>query len=114
MGRKTFESIGGKPLPKRPHIIVSRTMPESDTIAVARSLEDAIAKAKTYNTEIFICGGVEIYKQAIPLSDRMILSHIKGEHEGDAYFPEVDESQWDISKKDVRTDFTIVYYERKK
>jgi len=114
MGRKTFESIGSKPLPKRPHVIVSRTMPESDHVTVSRSLEDAITKAKTYDKEIFICGGVEIYKQAIPLSDHMILSHIDGEHEGDAYFPEFDETEWHITKKDVRTGFTIVYYERKK
>jgi dihydrofolate reductase len=114
MGRKTFESIGSKPLPKRPHVIVSRTMPESSQVDVSRSLEDAIDKAKTYADEVFICGGVEIYKQAIPLSDHMILSHIDGEHEGDAYFPEFDETEWHILKKDVRTGFTIVYYERKK
>lgn len=114
MGRKTYESVGGKPLPGRPHVIVSRTMPESDQIDVTRSLEEAINQAQTYNKNIFICGGVEIYKQSIPLSDHMILSHIEGTHEGDAYFPEFDENEWHITKKDVRDGFTIVYYERKK
>lgn len=114
MGRKTFESIGSKPLPKRPHVIVSRTLPETQNIDVTRSLEDAIQQAQTYNENIFICGGVEIYKQALPLSDHMILSHVEGSHEGDAYFPEFDETEWHITKKDVRDGFTIVYYERKK
>jgi dihydrofolate reductase len=113
MGRKTFESIGSKPLPNRHHIIVSRTMAESQEVDVSRSLDEAIEKARTYGSEIYICGGVEIYRQAIPLSDFMILSHIDGQHEGDAYFPEFDEAEWVIAKKDGRANFTIVYYERK-
>lgn len=113
MGRKTFESVGGKPLPKRPHVIVSRSMPETDGVAVCRSLEEGLKKAASYGHEVFICGGVEIYKQTLPLADRMILSYVEGDYDGDAYFPLFDESVWHVTKKDVRPEFTVVYYERK-
>ena len=112
MGRKTFESIGSRPLPHRPHVIVSRTMPKSDQVEVSRSLEEAIRLAQTYGEDVFICGGVEIYKQAIPLSDQMILSHIDGQHDGAAYFPNFELSEWEITKKDVHPGFAIVYYTR--
>lgn len=113
MGRKTFESVGSKPLPGRPHVIVSRSMPETEGVDVCRSLDEAIAKAESYGNEVFICGGSEIYREALPYTDRMMLSYIEGDYDGDAYFPEFDEEDWIVAKKDVHEKFTVVYYERK-
>ena len=114
MGRKTYRSIGSKPLPGRPHVIVSRSMPEGKDVDVCRSLEEAIQKAESYGREVFICGGGEIYRATLPKADRMILSHIHAEYEGDAYFPEFDERDWAITQKETRDQFTVVYYEREK
>lgn len=113
MGRKTFESVGGKPLPGRPHVIVSRTMPETDGVDVCRSLDEAIDRAKSYGKEVFICGGGQIYRELIPKADRMVLSYVEGDYDGDEYFPEFDEGEWEITKNDVHDKFTVVYYERK-
>ena len=113
MGRKTFESIGSKPLPGRPHVIVSRSMSETKGVDVCRSLDEAIKKAESYGAEVFICGGGEIYREALPHTDRMVLSYIEGDYDGDAHFPEFDEADWIVAKKDVHEKFTVVYYERK-
>ena len=114
MGRRTYRSIGSKPLPGRPHVIVSRSMPEAKNVDVCRSLKEAIQKAESYGREVFICGGGEIYRATLPKADRMILSYIHAEYEGDAYFPEFDEREWVITQKEPHDQFTVVYYERKK
>lgn len=113
MGRKTFESIGGKPLPKRKNIVVSRSMPPVKGIDVCRTLEDALAKAASYGSETFICGGEDIYRQTLPLADRMILSIVERKCDGDAHFPEFDETEWTVTKKETHPEFVILYYERK-
>jgi dihydrofolate reductase len=93
MGRKTFESIVailGHGLPGRPNIVITRD-PEwkYDKAIVAHSLEEGIVKAKKFNTdEIHIGGGAEIYKQALPLVDKLYLTLIDDDIEGDSYFPE--------------------------
>lgn len=114
VGRKTYQSWGGKPLPGRPHVIVSRTMPDTKGVDVCRSLEAAIEKAKSYGRKVFICGGGEIYRATLSKADRMILSYIDDEYPGDEYFPEFDENDWVILKKEVYDQFTVVYYERRK
>ncbi len=97
MGRKTFESIIaslGKPLPGRTNIVVTRdpTFPARFHLAgvvVASSIEEAIEKAKQApgGDEIFIGGGGEIYRQALPLVDKLYLTLIDDDKEGDSYFP---------------------------
>jgi dihydrofolate reductase len=92
MGRKTFESIVsvlGKPLPGRTNIVVTRdTAWQYDGAEVRHSIEDAIARAKELDAEeVFIGGGTEIYKQALPYVDKLYLTLIDDQKEGDAYFP---------------------------
>lgn len=87
-GRKTFESIG-KPLPGRTNIVVTRdanwTFPG---VLVARSVEEAIEKAKKIDAEeIYIGGGAQIYEQALPYVDKLYLTIIDDEKEGDSFFP---------------------------
>lgn len=92
MGRKTFESIVailGKPLPQRTNIVVTRDPAwQYEGVLVAHSLEEAIERAKELDQEeIFIGGGGEIYKAALPYVDKLYLTLIDDDKEGDSYFP---------------------------
>lgn len=89
MGRKTFDSIG-RLLPQRLNIIVTRDKNYSVTGAVVvTSLESAVEKAKMEKTdEIFVIGGGQIYTQAIDIADKLYLTIVHTEIEGDTYFPD--------------------------
>lgn len=93
MGRKTHESIG-KPLPGRTNIIVTHDMEYSSAgCFVVHSLGEAIqkAKGKEGSEEIFVIGGGELYKQALPLADKLYLTKIDQDLEGDVFFPDYSE-----------------------
>lgn len=94
MGRKTYESIG-RLLPKRPNIILSRTGFAIDGAYSAISLEQAVELAKNFanSDEIMILGGGELFKQAMPFADKLYLTEIQANIEGDTFF-EFDETQW--------------------
>ncbi|HNS29166.1 MAG TPA: dihydrofolate reductase [Tenuifilaceae bacterium] len=93
MGRKTYESIG-KPLPNRVNIVVSRDpLYKADGCIVVSSLEKALENSKN-DSEVFIIGGGELYRQALPLSGKLYLTRVHGDFEGDTFFPEIDETQW--------------------
>ncbi len=103
MGRKTFESIG-RALPNRLNIVVTR---KTDLVIqgalVCNSLEEALEKAKKAAgaDEIFIIGGGELYKEALPFTDRLYLTLIKANAEADVFFPEYEkEFTKEISKED--------------
>lgn len=103
MGRKTFESIlaiTGKPLPKRPNIVVTRNPDyQYEGVEVVDSLEAGLAAALKHNpTEIHIGGGSEMYKQALPYVDELKLTFVDDEPEGDSFFPDFAD-QFEISKK---------------
>ncbi|MDE1925276.1 MAG: dihydrofolate reductase [Patescibacteria group bacterium] len=88
MGRKTFESLG-KPLPNRTNIVITRdTSWSAEGIVVMHSIEEAVEKAKEIDKDkVFIIGGAQIYEQALPFVDRLYVTLIDEEKEGDAYFP---------------------------
>ena len=94
MGRKTFQSIG-KPLPGRPNIVITRH-PEfaAEGIRVVNSLDAAIEQARALGDEIMIIGGGEIYQAALPIADRIYMTRIELEPEGDVFFPELDAVDW--------------------
>ena len=93
MGRRTFEAVGCQPLPDRTNIIVSRTMEDSkEDYLVARSLEEAIAMAG--NQDVYITGGSGLYKESLPLVEKMYITEVHKEFEGDTWFPKFDESQF--------------------
>jgi dihydrofolate reductase len=86
MGRKTFESIG-RPLPGRTNIVLSRKPDfRAEGCIVANSLEDAL-RACCGAEDVFICGGEELYRQALPMADRIFLTVVHHPCSGDAYFP---------------------------
>lgn len=93
MGRKTFESLGSKPLPKRTNIVITRADREFEGALTAHSLEEAIRMAGE-DEEIFIMGGAQIYREALSVVDRMYITHVERDYEGDTVFPEIDYSQW--------------------
>lgn len=97
MGRKTFESMG-KPLPGRTSIVITRNKDyqvPSPHYAV-HSLDEALEVARSKGLEqVFILGGAEIFKLALPLTDEMIITEVDASPEGDTFFPPVDYSQWE-------------------
>ncbi len=101
MGRKTFESVN-KPLPGRLNIVVtSNPQWTYDTVKVAASLPEAIALAEAENfKEIFVIGGGEIYKQAMPLADKIYMTRVHAEIDADTFFPAIDEAQWKLTDKE--------------
>ena len=92
MGRKTFESIG-RPLPKRTNVVITRGDSEFEGCFVAHSIEEAV-KMFSPDEEVFIIGGAQIYKQALPLADKLYLTIVHRNYEGDTSFPEIDYSEW--------------------
>ena len=92
MGRKTFESIG-RPLPKRTNVVITRGDIEFEGCLVAHSIEEAV-KMFSPDEEVFIIGGAQIYKQALPLADKLYLTIVHRNYEGDTSFPEIDYSEW--------------------
>lgn len=112
MGRKTFESIG-KPLSDRINIVVSSTLHPQAGIMVCRNITAALTEATTFENDVFIIGGATIYRETIPFADIMYLSYIKQDYEGDAFFPEFNEKEWSIEKKEDHDEFELVVYHRK-
>jgi dihydrofolate reductase len=96
VGRKTFESIG-RPLPGRRMIVVTRDRNyKAEGCDLAHSVEDATRLARERGeSEVFICGGAEIYAQSIGIVGRMYLTFVGAEVAADTFFPEFDEQKWD-------------------
>ena len=106
MGRKTYDSIG-RPLPGRLNIILSRNAKLLiDGCSVVNSLKDAIALAeKTDASEIFITGGAYLYNEFLENTDRLYLTLIDEEFEGDTYFPDYTQFNWkEVTKENHKAD----------
>lgn len=101
MGRKSFEELG-RVLPGRPNIMITRQKDyNAEGLYIVPSLEAGIEKAKTFGTEeIFITGGGEIFKMALPIIDRLYLTRVHAEVTGDTYFPEFDPRGWKLVKNE--------------
>ena len=126
MGRRNYESIPHKfrPLPGRPNIVMSRNSEyDSRGASLVTSLEDALEIAREAGeSEAFIIGGGQIYTMALDarVVDTMYITHVHGEPDGDAFFPEFDSTQWTLTVLDQHPaddrhefSFTICKYDRK-
>ena len=124
MGRKTFESVGSKPLPGRLNIILSRQAApgqENDLLKFASDPSKAIQLAGDFGTkEVFIAGGAEIYRQFMPLANRIYMTRVHAHFEADSFFPDINTDEWTlIQNKDFNPDekhaysFSIQVWERK-
>ncbi len=114
MGRTTYESIGS-PLPGRTSIVLTRSPTWSvDGVVVAHTLTDALAHGLGRDDEVFLIGGAQVYAQALErgLVDRMVVTHVHLSPEGDAWFPEVDWTEWVESDRQVFDGYDIATYDR--
>jgi len=120
MGRKTFDSLG-RVLPGRPHVVITRDLhlqlPEN--CYRVKSLADAIAQGQQLTTEqepeVVIIGGAQIYNQALGCVDRLYVTEVHQEPEGDAQFPEIDLNQWkEVEREDHSgdIDYSFVTYQK--
>jgi dihydrofolate reductase len=103
MGRKTYESVG-KPLPNRRNIVITRQAIVIPGCEVVNSVEAALALCND-EAEVFIVGGAEIYKQSVHLTDRIYLTIVHRQFEGDSFFPEISEEEWaETAREDYQPD----------
>jgi dihydrofolate reductase len=110
MGRKTFESIG-KPLPNRETIVLSRSAfsrPEVKTIGSLDELPAIVA-----GRQAFICGGAQVYAQALPMCSELYLTLVKRDVEGDAFFPPFEDQFELVEEIRETTEFKILHYRRR-
>ncbi|NFH70294.1 dihydrofolate reductase [Clostridium botulinum] len=106
MGRKTFESLPGV-LPNRKHIILTRDKNfkvNSECVEIIYDFDELVSKYKNSDTEIFIIGGGEIYKQLLPHTNKLYLTKINKDFDGDTYFPQIN---YDDFKVDYKSDIII-------
>lgn len=118
MGRKTFESLPHGALPRRRNIIVSRTFGHIEGCTVYASLAEAL-EHETHQEEIFVIGGESIYRQTLPLADKLYLTVVdKATEKADSFFPSIEETEWLLTKKEMRNEnglpFSFLTYERKR
>ena len=114
MGRLTYESIG-RPLPGRTTVVVTRTAgwnAGDDGVLVAPGVPEAIAVAATVDEEVFVVGGSSVYEAALPLADKLELTWVDAEPEGDARFPAVDWDAWREVAREEHEGWAAVTYER--
>jgi dihydrofolate reductase len=106
MGRKTFESIG-RPLPNRTNLVITRNRGyQAEGAVVCGSLREALewAGRAPGSNEIFVIGGGEIFREALPLADRIYLTLVEWPFEGDAFFPDFDEAKFSVRERERLSD----------
>ena len=120
MGKRTYYSLPTRPLPNRTNMIITDVPGEEiDNCLMAYSIEDAVAKMDS-EKENFIIGGGSIYRQFLPLADKLYITRVHKDFEADTFFPEISEKEWKLIEKtdindDPQNDFTYSFeiYERK-
>ncbi len=121
MGKRTWESLPKRPLPGRYNIVITDIPGECiDCSMTAYSIEDAISKCDS-SQEIFVIGGGSVYRQFMPVADRLYITHVHRKAEADVWFPRIDMRKWKeierqecISQDENEIPYSYVIYERKK
>jgi dihydrofolate reductase len=116
MGRRTYESIG-HPLPGRTTVVVSRHAttaqePSAEGVVTARTVQAALARGLEIDDEVFVVGGAQVYAAGLEMADRMVLTLVDEDPEGDTCFPEVDWSVWRETHRELSDGLAFVTYER--
>lgn len=115
MGRTTFEAMK-KPLPKRHTFVITRDQNytyEHEDVTVVHDFLSFLKECQTSEIVYFVCGGAQIYTQALPYVDEMWISLVDGQHTGDTYFPKYDPKDYVLMSKERKTGFTILHYRKK-
>lgn len=111
MGRRTFESIG-RALPGRRTVVVTRDRAwHAPGVETAHSFAEAIALAGP-GDEVFVAGGAQVYAEALPWAQRLVLSEVDAEPEGDTWFPDWDRTAWRETAREDHDGWTRVVYDR--
>ncbi|MCC5933702.1 MAG: dihydrofolate reductase [Balneolales bacterium] len=117
MGRRTFEEIGGKPLPGRPCYVLSTKDLKAEGVVFFKSLDEALSYFHSTDYDlVYIAGGAVLYEQAFNFSNEMIISEIKSAYEGDTFFPEYRHKIgiiWNLIESEDKGDFIIKRYQKK-
>jgi dihydrofolate reductase len=105
MGRKTFESIG-RPLPGRLNVVITRQQDwQHDGVKVVHTIDDALRLAEAQSMidgidEVMVIGGAEIYKTALLKADKLYVTRVDADIEGDVFFPEIDQTVWQETQRE--------------
>jgi dihydrofolate reductase len=105
MGRKTYDSLG-KPLSDRKNIVITKSKDfHADGCEAVGSMEEALARATgpdgdASEDEVFVIGGAEIYRLALPYANKMYLTFVDASPEADKYFPEFNEKEWRVAREE--------------
>jgi dihydrofolate reductase len=115
VGRKTFESFQVRPLPGRLNIVLTRNaqyqVPKG--VLVFSELAETLTHCRSLGTEkLFVLGGAQIYRQALPLTDEMVITHIPKVIDGDTSFPAWDKAAWQIVDKREEDGLSFITYAR--
>ena len=113
MGKNTYFSIG-KPLPMRKTIIAVNDEDlqiQHEDVSITNDLFEVLNQYKNSKQELVVCGGAMIYRLALPYADKLIISEVKKEYQGDTYFPDF-EDQFELIFKEEREEFIIKTYQR--
>jgi dihydrofolate reductase len=120
MGRRTYESIG-HPLPGRTTVVVSRRAttvqepvsdPSAEAVITASTVHEALSRGLEIDDEVFVVGGAQVYAAALEMADRMVLTLVDEDPEGDTWFPEVDWTVWRETQRKLSDGLAFVTYER--
>lgn len=114
MGRKTYQSFPEtvRPLPGRKNIVLTRSgfEPQDDSVEVVNSLEEAYDLAVELSDKAFVIGGSSVYEEALEDADRIVLTEVHREVDGDTFFPEWSDGNWEEVERDERDGFDFVEY----
>jgi len=122
MGRNTYNSIG-RPLPNRRNIVLSRTLSLTDVpgCEVIRDFSELETDASLKDEEVFVIGGGEVYRHLFDRADRLYVTHVHTDKEGDTFFPEIAEHDWNqlsfeshVADEKNDHDYDFINYERKR
>ena len=114
MGKRTYFSLPVRPLPGRTNMIITDVPGEQiDNCLMAYSIEDAVEKMDS-NDENFIIGGGSVYRQFLPLADKLYITRVHKDFEADTFFPEISPDEWELTGKtdvtdDDQNDFTYSF-----
>ena len=113
MGRRTWDSLPRRPLPGRPNIVISRSLADIRGATVLGSLPEAIRHCGDGgHGKVFVCGGAALYREALAVADRIELTLIHREFDGDVFFPEIDPGLWQKTGATDLDGFSFIGYSR--
>ena len=113
LGRSSYQ-IFGPDLPDSRLIVVSRSLGSLPDAEVCPSVEAALERAAAIGDFAFSAGGASIYRQTLPHADAIYLSIVKGDYDGDTHFPEIDESEWEVTRSEDHPRYEFRIYERRR